>query len=145
MVGGPDRSKSAHSRAVKTLFSVCVVAAVMTTSACAADPLAVPTSPKVAASPTVVFDVHASPTVRAVRHGDLVCFYAGDASGDRLVFPEGYSASQDLELRDSKGNVVATPGSAVGIAFTSARVSAPARCGSSGRVRGVVRIQGLTG
>jgi hypothetical protein len=130
---------------VRTLLIVCGFVVVMATSACTADSFAVPTSSKVAASPTAVFDLRASADVRAVRHGDLVCFYAGDTSGDRLVFPEGYSASQNLELRDSKGKVVATPGSAVGIAFSSARVTAPAKCGSSGRVRGVVRIEGLTG
>lgn len=117
----------------------------MTTSACAVDSFDVPTSSKVVANPTALFDLHGPPEVRAVRHGSLVCFYAGDASGDRLVFPEGYSASHGLQLRDSNGKVVATPGFSVGIAFSSTRVAAPVECGSSGQIRAVVRVEGLGG
>jgi hypothetical protein len=144
-MGSAAQSESARRRGASAVFAMCSFVAVLTTSACAGNSFAVPTSSKVVAAPTAVFDVHAPREVRAVRHGSLVCFYAGDGAGDRLVFPEGYSASRDLELRDSNGNVVATPEFAVGIAFTGTRVAAPVQCGASGRVRGVVRIEGLTG
>ena len=82
-----------------------------------------------------------SGSMHAVRHGSLACFETVPG-GEQLVFPEGYSASLDLQLRDASGEVVATPDTAVGFVFGDTHVEAPAPCGS-GPARAVVRISGL--
>ncbi|WP_147392109.1 hypothetical protein [Amnibacterium setariae] len=136
---------AAAGRARLAILLVGIGALLAALSGCAArsDGLAVSTSAAVRTDPAAVFDVGASRTVRAVRRGDRVCFFAG-ATG--LVFPAGYSAGDDLSLRDAEGRVVAVPGFAVGIAFGSAHVRAPAACRTSGREdRAVVRIEGLGG
>ena len=107
------------------------------------DLLTVATSDRVVADSTAPFDRGGA--VFAVRRGGLVCFFLDDASGDALVFPKGYAASQDLHLRDPDRRDVASPGSAVGIAFGPAEVEAPAACGADRAARAVVRIHGLRG
>ena len=101
--------------------------------------LEVATSTRLLQRPDAVFD-HAR-TVGAIRHGRLVCFRTAPGR-EQLVFPQGYSASRELGVRDPSGEIVAIPGSAVGIAFGTAAVGAPAACGP-GPARAVTSIQGL--
>jgi hypothetical protein len=111
------------------------------------DRLSVATSPSWSSSPSAVFD--ASGVLRAERHGGRVCFALVTARGSaptyRLVFPAGYAASPDLHLLDPGGHDVIGPGFAVGVAFSTHPVDPPSGCGRNGEVRGVVRIEGLTG
>jgi hypothetical protein len=102
--------------------------------------LVVPTSEEIVGDSSVPFEQGG--TVYAARHGALVCFYLNDAKGDALVFPTGYTASEDLRLRDSERRVVASPGFAVAIAFGDAEVKVPAECGTDRPSRAVVRIHG---
>lgn len=140
---------SARGRSIALLAGVAVVGTVLVSVAVTRfgpvhpgdEYLRVATSDRVIADPSVPFDD--SGPVHAVRRGRLVCFFLDGPTGDALVFPEGYAASQDLHLRDPDGRDVASPESSVGIAFGVAAVEAPAVCGAGRASRAVVRIHGL--